>query len=123
MIRKLSNLWILQAILKENEVLKARISNQEKELKRLQEAIFLIDLLELEFFDEAKKLANPHVSEPIMEKALTRKKRTPRKDLIQDLETEAISYLLPESKLTYPKCSIPLKKIHVESKSCLETNG
>jgi transposase len=152
----------IHAILKENEALKARILEQENEVRKLQEAIFQIeqetkvlndtlsekdteiqllkesitlmrakkfgsssektsvDQLALEFFDEAEKAADLHVSEPTMAKVITRKKRTSRKEKIQDLETEVIHYDLPESEQVCPECQTPLKKIHEESRETIK---
>lgn len=152
----------IQAILKENEALKTKISEQEKVLRELKEMIFAIEQetkvlsdtlseketeikllkesitlmrakkfgsssekvsdgqLSLAFFDEVEKVSNPHVNEPTMEKVTIRKKKTSRKEKIQDLETEVIHYDLPISEQVCPECQTPLKKIHEESRETIK---
>ena len=145
----------IQAILKENEVLKQEnqslkkkvlekeltekvlmdtLSERDTEIKLLKDSLTLMRAkkfgpssekvsdgqLSLYFFDEAEKASNPHVSEPTMEKVTTRKKKTSRKDKIQELETEVITYEIPVEAAICPECRTPLKKIHEESRETIK---
>ena len=76
--------------------------------------------LSLEFFDEAEKEGNPHVTEPTMEKVTKRKKKTSRKEKIQALETEVISYEIPVEEAICPECHTPLQKIHEETRETIK---
>ena len=145
----------IQAILKENEVLKQEnqslkkkvlekeltekvlmdtLSERDTEIKLLKDSLTLMRAkkfgpssekisegqLALEFFDEAEKESNLHVTEPTMEKVTNRKKKTSRKEKIQALETKVISYEIPAEAAICPECSTPLKKIHEESRETIK---
>jgi len=118
----------------EAKVLKESLSEKDTEIKLLKESIALMRAkkfgpssekisegqLALEFFDEAEKEGNPHVTEPTMEKVTNRKKKTSRKEKIQALETEVISYEIPVEEAICPQCHTPLKKIHEETRETIK---